>query len=138
MKTATMADGSVAAVLPTYFEPHADTVLLKEVPPAKYESSAHSFLQVGKQHILSRDQVMRLVAHLQFWLDTGQLEYRFRINASDLRRAKFARGKQHAFEYRLAKGFLEAQAQAVIAQGEEAYGHCRKKKEPRVSTWLTS
>ena len=63
---------------PNYTEPHAETRLVSESSAiGDYEDSldkpGSSFLWVGANHHLNREQVAELAAYLQNWLKTGRL-----------------------------------------------------------------
>lgn len=59
-------------------EPHLSARLASQSSaignyPDSFSRSGSSFLWVGKEHHLDREEVQQLIAHLQNWLDTGHL-----------------------------------------------------------------
>jgi hypothetical protein len=70
--------GFVSVVHPTYVTPRENARLIAESSAiGDYEDSlgcpGSSFLWVGKNHHLNREEIAELIARLQHWLDTKRL-----------------------------------------------------------------
>jgi hypothetical protein len=78
MKTTKSDRGFLALRHPTYLEPHNETRVLTESSAiGDYDDAAtkpgSSFLWIGMDHHLNREEVRQLVNALQHWLTFGRL-----------------------------------------------------------------